>query len=167
MEQLTTSQAAAVGAAAGGIFGATLVFAILFCILLIVAMWKLFAKAGEKGWKSLIPIYNGYILYKISGMKNWFWYTILVAIVCGVVVGLNSTTVQTAEGVSIEYNTVGTIFLFVNGIFQLVAYIMLCAKLSKAFGRGAGTAIGLFVLPNIFTLILGFGSAKYDKKALK
>ncbi len=33
----------------------------------IVAYWKIFQKAGEEGWKSLIPIYNIYILVVISG----------------------------------------------------------------------------------------------------
>lgn len=30
----------------------------IVAILLIVAQWKIFTKAGEKGWKSIIPIYN-------------------------------------------------------------------------------------------------------------
>jgi hypothetical protein len=45
-------------------------------------MWKIFEKAGEAGWKSIIPIYNVYIMYKIVGMKNWFWYILIVAFVC-------------------------------------------------------------------------------------
>ena len=27
----------------------------------IIAQWKLFEKAGEKGWKCLIPIYGAYV----------------------------------------------------------------------------------------------------------
>ena len=37
-----------------------------------VAYWKIFSKAGEKGWKSLIPIYNQYILCKIVGVSPWW-----------------------------------------------------------------------------------------------
>ena len=35
-------------------------------VLMIVAMWRIFAKAGEAGWKAVIPFYNTYILYKIT-----------------------------------------------------------------------------------------------------
>ena len=38
---------------------------IIFYILVIIGQWKMFEKAGESGWKALIPIYNLYILYKI------------------------------------------------------------------------------------------------------
>ena len=41
----------------------------IFGVLVIIGLWKIFTKAGEKGWKSLIPIYNVYILFKISGRK--------------------------------------------------------------------------------------------------
>lgn len=40
--------------------------AIALCILEIVALWRIFTKAGEKGWNCLIPIYNMYILFKIA-----------------------------------------------------------------------------------------------------
>ena len=35
-------------------------------ILAIVAMWRIFTKAGEKGWKCLIPVYGAYVEYKIG-----------------------------------------------------------------------------------------------------
>lgn len=36
-------------------------FAFIFYILQVIAYWKIFTKAGEEGWKSIIPIYNGYV----------------------------------------------------------------------------------------------------------
>src|SRR4030095_2846284 len=41
-------------------------------ILLIVAQWKVFTKAGQPGWACIIPIYNTYIMLKIGG-KPWWW----------------------------------------------------------------------------------------------
>ena len=41
-------------------------------IFMIVASWKVFTKAGEAGWKSLIPIYNVFVLTKIAGLE-WYW----------------------------------------------------------------------------------------------
>ena len=43
---------------------------IVSIILIIVAEWKLFKKFGEKPWKSLVPYYNAYILYKHSS-STW------------------------------------------------------------------------------------------------
>ena len=41
-----------------------IVFAVV--ILLIAAMWRIFSKAGRKGWHCLIPIYNTYVLWEIA-----------------------------------------------------------------------------------------------------
>ena len=55
-----------VASAMGGVIG------LLFVIIGIVSMWKLFTKAGQPGWASIIPIYNLYILCKISGKPGWW-----------------------------------------------------------------------------------------------
>ena len=39
-------------------------------VLIIMSQWKLFTKAGEKGWKSLIPLYNIWTLFKIAYGKG-------------------------------------------------------------------------------------------------
>ena len=36
-------------------------------ILGIIAMWKIFVKAGEPGWAAIVPFYNIYTLFKITG----------------------------------------------------------------------------------------------------
>ena len=50
---------------------------------------------------------------------------------------------------------------FVNFLAGLIFSIMWCGQVSKDFGRGGGTAVGLFFLPFIFVPILAFGSAQY------
>ena len=52
---------------------AIMLISIALSILIIVANWKLFTKAGEEGWKCLIPVYNVYVVIKIafSGTKNY------------------------------------------------------------------------------------------------
>ena len=35
-------------------------------IIFMIAAWNIFEKAGEAGWKAIIPIWNVYILYKIT-----------------------------------------------------------------------------------------------------
>ncbi|HUX85593.1 MAG TPA: DUF5684 domain-containing protein, partial [Chloroflexota bacterium] len=50
----------------------------------IVAVWRLFTKAGRPGWASIIPIYNSYVLLKISGHSGW-WLLLLCIPVLDVV----------------------------------------------------------------------------------
>ena len=164
MESLTAAEAGALG----GLVVTIGIFAIIYYILLIVAEWKIFKKAGEAGWKSLIPIYNTYIIYKISGIKAWFWYLLVVSIGCYVVATINGG-IQYNENMEISSSTsMLAIFAAVfNTVFAAIVSIYANYRLAKVFKKGIGFTLGLIFLPNIFTLILGFGSAKYDKKALK
>ena len=42
-------------------------------VLYIVAEWRILTKAGEKGWKSLIPCYCIFVSHHIVGMSHvWF-----------------------------------------------------------------------------------------------
>ena len=45
---------------------------LLFILLLIASFWKVFTKAGQAGWKSLIPIYNLFVLLQIAGCPSWW-----------------------------------------------------------------------------------------------
>lgn len=47
----------------------------------IIAMWKVFEKAGQPGWGSLIPIYNTYIMLKVAGRPGWWLLLFFVPIV--------------------------------------------------------------------------------------
>ena len=66
----------------GGIFsGISLSVGLIFSILIIVGMWKMFEKAGEAGWTSLIPFVNMYKLYKIGWGCGWLFLLSFVPIV--------------------------------------------------------------------------------------
>lgn len=101
-------------------------------VLLIIAQWKIFTKAGEKGWKSLIPIYNLVVLYKIAGLSPWLLLIYLTAII----------------------PVVGYIAILVLSIVSMV-------KLGQAFGKSGGFIVGLILLGPIFQMILAFGSSEY------
>ncbi|MEZ3172546.1 DUF5684 domain-containing protein [Halorubrum sp. RMP-47] len=44
-------------------------------ILIFAGFWKMFEKAGKPGWAGIIPIYNLYVLVKISG-NAWYWFAL-------------------------------------------------------------------------------------------
>ncbi len=54
---------------------------IALCIFGIVTMWKLFEKAGEPGWASIVPIYNTIIILKIAGKPGWWIFLLIIPIV--------------------------------------------------------------------------------------
>jgi len=53
-------------------------FTLLVVILMYAAEWRIFVKAGQSGWKSLVPIYNVYTQFTIAGMSGWWVLALLV-----------------------------------------------------------------------------------------
>ena len=62
---------------AGEVSPVSLIIGLLIGLLIIVAMWKVFTKAGQPGWASIIPIYNLYIWCKIVG-RPWWWILLML-----------------------------------------------------------------------------------------
>lgn len=54
----------------GGIVVLVVYLAIM--IVLVVANWKIFEKAGQPGWACLVPFYNIYIFLVIAGKPAWW-----------------------------------------------------------------------------------------------
>ena len=69
-------------AAVMAILGIVIVVGLIVSIIMIIARWKIFTKAGEEGWKAIIPIYNNMSRNRTSSKytrKNIFfifWSTI-------------------------------------------------------------------------------------------
>ena len=130
LENVDTTNA--VWGALGAMLGVYITIACVIVILQIIAMWKIFKKAGQKGWKSIIPIYNLVILYRIIGISPWLILLYLTAWIP-----------------------------FVGFIVSIVLTIYQANSLAKSFGKDIGYTIGLIFLPPIFYMILGLGSAQY------
>lgn len=58
-----------------------IVLSIIVAIVFVVGMWKMFVKAGEAGWASIIPIYNIYVLFKITWGSGIKFLLLLIPIV--------------------------------------------------------------------------------------
>ncbi len=126
--------------------GAYTLFIIVLLILLVVAYWKMFTKAGIAGWKSLIPLYNVYIAFKIAWKdQTAFWVWLAANVVY-------SLFRDHEDGVS-------GVITIVAGILALVWWMRFCIRQAKSYGKGAGTGIAAFFLPNILTLYYGFASS--------
>ncbi len=53
------------------------ILTVLFFVLTIIGLWKLFEKAGTPGWVILIPFYNFYVWLKIIKKPIW-WYIFII-----------------------------------------------------------------------------------------
>lgn len=107
-------------AAAAGVAGTVLVLCLIALavgILMIIAQWRIFSKAGEPGWASLIPIYNLYVLYKItwgSGIR----FLLLLIPLYNIILAIQ-TNIRLARAFGKDDGfAVGLIFL--PGIFMLI-----------------------------------------------
>jgi hypothetical protein len=65
----------------------SMIIGLLIALLLIVAMWKVFTKAGQPGWASIIPIYNLYIWCKIVGRPGW-WIILMLIPFVNIIIGI-------------------------------------------------------------------------------
>lgn len=97
----------------GFLLGVSLLTLVL-TILTIAAVWRMFVKAGQAGWKSIIPLYNTYILFKIAGYSGWWFLGLLVPILNIVLV------IMLAIGLSKNYG---------KGILFAIFAIMLLSPL--------------------------------------
>ena len=158
MENLTKEEALVLGMS----LQTVLIFSIIFAVIMIIAMWKIFSKAGKPGWHSIIPFLNIYDLFDICWKGSYGILTILL----GVVMGLASRSAGFDEFGN-QVGQVSPAWSAVMGIAALIMFVLLIVqeyKLSKSFGHGFGFFLGLFLLEPIFLIILAFGSSRYIGK---
>ena len=143
-----------VGSSAASTIGALLFFAVM------AAKYMLFIKMGEEGWKSLIPFYNRYLLYK----KCWngsYYFVSLAMIIPTVILGVSSYIIYTG-GYGYSFGIVLGVLAVLTATVPFVMNLILSYKISRAFGHGLLFTTGYVLMTDIFTLILGFGDDKYQ-----
>ena len=118
-----------------------LILDLAICVLYVVEMWKIFVKAGEPGWKAIIPFYNLYTTCKIT-LGNGLWFLLFFAPIASVF---------------IPFKIVGIIAIAICAILNL----MISIAMAKSFGKGIGFGIGIFILSVILLGVLAFGDSKY------
>ena len=112
----TTTTSTSGGGAAAVIM---LLVYLLIGIVAIVAMWKLFEKAGQPGWAAIIPIYNTYTLIKVAGRPGWWLLLLFVPFVNFVVLIVLSLDIAKNFGKSTAFAIFGLI------IFSIIGYLIL------------------------------------------
>ena len=113
LEQAVSEYSAQVAASSPAMTG----FSIFASILGIIAMWKIFTKAGEPGWAAIIPFYNVYTLFKITWGNGWKFLLLLIPIANIVIMIITEVKLAKAFGKSNGF-AVGLVLL--STIFMLI-----------------------------------------------
>lgn len=149
-----------------GIIGKLVQLAI--AVLTFVSMWIVYCKAGQGGWKLLIPIYGDYIRFKIAHCAGRFWANLLlpiistVLIVLGVLQGAGSVTgILESAGAAGPMILIGVILVIITAVIRITVPF----KMAAAFHCSGAFGLGLWLLPTVFYAILAFNrSIVYDRK---
>ena len=97
-------------AISGGSLVIMLLLMIFLAIIPIVAMWKIFQKAGREGWEGIIPIYNIFILLVII-KKPWYWFILMMIPYVGIIWNIWSMNLLVKSFGKSSGFTVGVILL--------------------------------------------------------
>jgi len=109
------------GLAAGALFVFLIwmLFALVIALVAIVALWKIFVKAGQPGWAAIIPIYNMYIMLKVIGRPGWWIILFFIPFVNFIITIVMALDLGKAFGKDAGFSIV------LLWLFSIVGYLML------------------------------------------
>ena len=144
-------------AAVAGMGAGLIIVLIAIAVFTIICMWKIFVKAGEPGWKCLIPVYGEYVFFKIAWEPMWFFITLGLTVLSNIITGIGASN---SNGGATGF---GLVVMIIVSIVSIVIGIITMIKLAKRFGKSTGFGIGLIFLEPIFMGILAFDNSDYDR----
>ena len=56
----------------------TWIISLAICVVMIVALWKVFKKAGKPGWAAIVPFYDMWTLFEIGGQKGAYIFFMFI-----------------------------------------------------------------------------------------
>ena len=128
------------------IFGIIFIPFLIMMVIVIISNFKVYKKAGEDGWKCLVPYYNYWTECKFLGLNtNWVWIVLAAPFISSILEGIIEIGL---------FSLAASIILFYFNILRAIST-------AQSFGKDTGFGIGLFALPFVFYPILAFGKAEY------
>lgn len=129
-------------------------------LLLFFGTWRLFRKAGLRGWEFLIPIYNIYCLFEVAGIKGlWLGSFIFIGALleCGLMSGLtNAACYFTVQNGTFSVSNIqgASYFLILFAVCFVIVTIVALYQLARRFGHGGWFTVGLLLFSTLFFLML-------------
>ncbi|MCM1131880.1 MAG: DUF5684 domain-containing protein [Ruminococcus flavefaciens] len=141
-----------------------IVVSLAFGVLQIIAQWKLFEKAGEYGWASLIPIYNYFVMIKTAtGSYTLAWIYIAISIVCGLLTSAMGFIVEFYPDE--EAGGIAYILIMLAAFGLMIPLYVILGYTNYMFGKSYGKPpvwnVCMIFIGQILMIIMGF-----DKKTV-
>ena len=92
---------------------------LIMAVVVIIALWRTFSKAGKPGWYSIIPILNVYTLVTIAGRPGW--WTVLYFIPVANIIASIFVSIDLAKSFG-KSSTFGVVAIW---LFSIVGYLIL------------------------------------------
>ena len=154
------------GGAVAMIYIGLLVFSLALSVVMLVARYKLFEKAGEAGWKAIIPFYWSIVLSKIATGKKtlgavfvaaysvfWIAYISFYYRQMVMLMGNLEGSMSASDAASIM---LFSLFVMVLSIGMAVLNGILMFKLAKSYGKSEGWCVAMIFLSGILIIAMGF-----------
>ncbi|MBA4031877.1 MAG: signal peptidase I [Planctomyces sp.] len=87
-----------------------LAIAAVLTLIMLIALWKIFTKAGKPGWAAIIPIYNYIVWLEIVGRPLWWVLLFFIPGVNFVVAVIATLDLVKSFGKGVGF-AIGVIFL--------------------------------------------------------
>ena len=111
-------------------------FALVF--LQIAGLWKMFEKAGEEGWKAIIPFYNYVVLSQLVGVTPWWLLVVGIGYALCCIPFVNFIAWLPTMAACYYY------------------FIIVAIGTARSFGKEDAWAVGFFLVPFVFYPLIGF-----------
>lgn len=145
----------------------TTLISLAVTVLTIVSLYKVFEKAGEKGWKSIIPIFNIFTMFKIAKNDGFMKQ---VRAICAMSVTLTLGvmgivgSIAASKGMMMVCGVIAILLAVACAIYLFVVTFRMYADFAEAFGHSRTWGI-LLIIPYLSTVamcILAFGNDTYS-----
>jgi len=137
---ITPSGDSGAGAASGALIGFCVAW-LAIAVVLLVAMVKVYTKAGKPGWAAIVPFYNTWVLAEIGGKPGWWLFLMFIPFVNIVVSVLIALGIARNFGKSDAFGIVGL------WLFSIVGYMMLGFG-SSTYKGSASVVSGASTVPS-------------------
>lgn len=105
------------------------IFAIVWYIIIAIALWRVFSKAGYPGILAIIPIVNVFILVKVAGYSAWMTLLYIIPIVNIIF------SIFVAFRLGQRFGKGGGFSFFLLWLFSAIGYLILGFGSSQYRGR--------------------------------
>lgn len=144
----------------GSILLVILIPALLLGLVSYAIKWRLYEKMGFYGWKSLIPVYSSFLLYKAVFGTGWVFLVNLlpaVAMIPALIFSFIAALMRLPE-IGIVLNV-----LLYLGVFFIVVFVHIKLRfgLARVFNQSKAFGFGLWLMAGVFEFILAFSADVY------